>query len=90
MTSEITEFKVQPLAGDEILDGSTPRINLATSEDVRREMSKIYRETRGRKIPAQEATRLIYVLTQILKAHELVFIEKRLAQLEYAHLKGGK
>lgn len=73
----------------EVLEGGTPRINLATSEDVRREMSKIYREARARKIPAQEATRLIYVLTQILKAHELVFIESRLERLEDAHSKKG-
>ncbi|CAM3613148.1 hypothetical protein [Polynucleobacter brandtiae] len=68
-------------------DVDTPRINLATSEDVRREMSKVYREARSSKIPTQEATRYIYILTQILKAHELVFLEKRLSELEYAHQK---
>ena len=28
----------------EVLDDPTPRINLATSEDIRREMAKVYRE----------------------------------------------
>lgn len=84
--------KLSPLTQGsiEVLEGDTPRINLSTGEDVRREMSKIYREARARRIPTQEATRLIYVLTQILKAHELVFVEKRLSELEYEYSKGAK
>lgn len=74
----------------EVLGEDTPRINLSTGEDVRREMSKIYREARARKIPTQEATRLIYVLTQILKAHELIFVEKRLSELEYEYSKRAR
>ena len=66
----------------------TTRLNLASCEDVRREMAKVYREARSLKLAAQEASRLIYILTQILKAHELVFLEKRLIQLENVHLKG--
>ena len=42
----------------EILEDSTPRINLATSDDIRREMAKVYRETRFNKIlPNNESLR---------------------------------
>lgn len=59
-----------------------PRINLATSEDVRREMAKIYRDARMNKISPNDGTRLTYILSQILKAHEMFSIEKRLSDLE--------
>jgi hypothetical protein len=59
-----------------------PRINLATSEDVRREMAKIYRDARMNKISANDGTKLTYILSQILKAHEIFIIEKRLLDLE--------
>ena len=59
-----------------------PRINLSTPEDVRREMAKVYREARGRTLDTGEASRLIYMLSPIVKAYELGVIEKRLALLE--------
>ncbi len=68
----------------------TPRINLATSEDIRREMAKVYRETRFNKILPNNGTKLVYMLTNILKAYEASEIEKRLVELEKAHLKGDK
>jgi hypothetical protein len=61
---------------------SSPRINLSTSEDVRREMARVYRETRSLAINTNEAAKLTYILTQILKAHELSCIEQRLFSLE--------
>ena len=60
----------------------TPRINLSTIEDIRREMGRVYREMRARKIEAQEGTRLVYVLGQIGKLAELYEIEKRIIALE--------
>ncbi len=60
----------------------SPRINLSTSEDVRREMARVYRETRSLAITTNEAAKLTYILTQILKAHELSCIEQRLFSLE--------
>ena len=73
------------------LDGSgTPRINLATSEDIRREMAKVYRETRCNKILPSNGTKLVYMLINILKAYEVTEIEKRLTDLELAHLEGNK
>lgn len=60
----------------------SPRINLSTSEDIRREMARVYRETRSLALATNEATKLTYILTQILKAHELSCIEQRLFSLE--------
>lgn len=68
-----------------MIEDATPRINLATSDDVRREMAKVYRESRCGKLATSEATRLVYMLTQILKAHELHVLEKKLSALESTH-----
>ena len=74
----------------EVNDDPTPRINLSTSEDIRREMAKVYRETRCNKILPSNGTKLVYMLTNILKAYEVTEIEKRLTDLELADLKGDK
>ena len=68
----------------------TPRINLSTSGDVRREMAKVYREARNKEIPTNEATRLTYILTQILRATEVYLLEQRLSALELTHSGGSK
>ena len=68
----------------------TPRINLATSEDIRREMAKVYRETRCNKIMPSNGTKLVYMLISILKACEVTEIEKRLTDLELADLEGRR
>lgn len=65
------------------------RINLSTVEDVRREMAKVYRDSRQQKIMPSEGTKLVFMLTQILKAHELYMIEKRLSELELSHSRGS-
>ena len=77
-------------ANSEVYDDTTPRINLSTSDDIRREMAKVYRETRFNKILPSNGTKLVYMLINILKAYEVTEIEKRLADLEKAHLKGDK
>ena len=74
----------------EVLDCPTPRINLATSEDIRREMAKVYRETRCNKIMPSNGTKLVYMLINILKAYEVTELEKRLTDLELANLKDSK
>ena len=63
---------------------------LSTSEDIRREMTKVYRETRCNKIMPSNGTKLVYMLINILKAYESTEIEKRLLELEKAHSKGDK
>jgi hypothetical protein len=67
----------------------TPRLNLSSAEDVRREMGKVYRDARLNIIPSSEATRLVYILSQILKSHELLSIEKRIVDLEQLQVTGG-
>jgi hypothetical protein len=74
----------------EILDDPLPRINLSNSEDIRREMAKVYRETRFNKILPNNGSKLMYMLTSILRAYECTEIEKRLVDLEKANLKGDK
>jgi hypothetical protein len=73
----------------EVLEFTYPRINLSSVEDVRREMAKVYRDSRLQKIMPSEGTKLIFMLTQILKAHELYMIEKKLSELELSHFKGS-
>jgi hypothetical protein len=77
-------------ADTEILDDPLPRINLSTSDDIRREMARVYRETRFNKILPNNGTKLVYMLINILKAYESTEIEKRLLELEKAHSKGDK
>ena len=74
----------------EILDDPLPRINLSTSDDIRREMARVYWETRFNKILPNNGSKLVYMLINILKAYEVTEIEKRLVDLEKAHLKGDK
>lgn len=73
-----------------IIDDPTPRINLATADDIRREMAKVYRETRCKKILPTNGTKLVYMLINILKVYEITELEKRFSDLELAHLKGGQ
>lgn len=85
MSNECTEKDLRAFDLSEIVEAPPPaRINLATSEDVRREMAKVYREARLNKLPISDATKLSYMLTQILKAHELIALESRIELLEKA------
>jgi len=77
-------------ATSEVYDDTTPRINLSTSDDIRREMARVYRETRFNKILPNNGTKLVYMLINILRAYESTEVEKRLVELEKAHLKGDK
>ena len=72
--------------GIEVLDAPTPRLNLSSIEDVRREMAKVYREARSHQIEPSEATKLVFILTQILRAHEQVVLEGRIVNLEQRQL----
>jgi hypothetical protein len=90
MSSDITKLKAKAHVDTEIIEDPTPRINLSTSEDIRREMAKVYRETRCNKIMPSNGTKLVYMLISILKAYEVSEMEKRLSDLELAHLEGRK
>jgi len=90
MSSDIIKLKAKPLVDAEVLEDTTPRINLSTSEDIRREMAKVYRETRCNKIMPSNGTKLVYMLINILKTYEVTEIERRLTDLELAHLESNK
>ena len=90
MTTNYTTKRPEMPTDTEILDDPLPRINLATSDDIRREMGRVYRETRFNKILPNNGSRLVYMLINILKAYEVTEMEKRLVGLEKAHLKGDK
>jgi hypothetical protein len=64
-----------------------PKIKLSSLEDVRREMTTIYREARAGKMEISDAGRLAYVLTGIGKLIEIEQIEQRLISLERNLLK---
>ena len=74
----------------QIIEDPHPRINLSTSEDIRREMARVYRETRCNKILPSNGTKLVFMLMSILKAYEVSEMEQRLTDLELAHLDGKK
>lgn len=59
-----------------------PPINLHDLDSIRREMGKVYRDMRQRRIDPQDGTRLVYVLSQMAKVHEIAVLEKRLHELE--------
>ncbi len=90
MTINCTTKRPEMLTDTEIFEDPHPRINLSTSDDIRREMARVYRETRFNKILPNNGTKLVYMLINILRAYESTEIEKRLVELEKAHLKGDK
>jgi predicted nucleic acid-binding protein len=90
MSTSRTKKMPKDIVATGLCDLGTPRINLATSEDIRREMAKVYRETRCNKILPSNGTKLVYMLINILKAYEITEIEKRLTDLELANLEGSK
>jgi hypothetical protein len=73
-----------------VIDGKTslvekpPKINLSSLDDVRLEMSRVYRDMRGKRIDSQDGTRLVYVLSQIAKVYDLAETTKRVEAIERA------
>lgn len=90
MKNASTEFNGATPMGIEASTAPTPKINLSTAEDIRREMGRVYREARNKKLPTNEATRLTYILTQILRATEVFLLEERISALELTHSGGTK
>ena len=65
-------------------DRSPIRIDLYNPTEIRREMGKVYRDMRIGKIPAQDGTRLVYVLDMIRKAYETEILQERITLIEQA------
>jgi len=58
------------------------RCKLDTMQDVRREMSKVYREARSGVVDMQDATKLTWMLQAVGKVIEGSDLEKRIEVLE--------
>jgi hypothetical protein len=67
-----------------VIEARPAKINLSSLDDVRLEMSKVYRGMKSGAIECQNGTRLVYVLGQIAKLHEITEVAARLAALERA------
>jgi len=81
-----TERPERTMKSGELID-PTPRavaakIDLQTLDDVRREMGKLYREARTGKIDTRDATRLAYILGEMVKLFAVREIETRVKALE--------
>ncbi len=61
---------------------SASKLPLDTLEGVRRELARVYREMRAGTLPAQQGTRLTYVLGEVGKLLALTRLEVRIEQLE--------
>ena len=84
--SQIPEVGNADNVVDQSLAPSPPprrsRPDLATMALVRREMGRVYRDMRAKKIESQHGTRLTYVLTAIGKLIEGSELQKRVEALE--------
>ncbi len=62
--------------------GQRYRCKLDTLQDVRREMAKVYRESRSELIDPAAATKLVWMLQAVGKVIEGSDLEKRIEALE--------
>ena len=60
----------------------TPQLKLASLEDCRREMARVYRDARTGMTDTANASRLVYMLTSVAKMIEIGQLEQRLTILE--------
>jgi len=62
--------------------GQRYRCKLDSMQDVKREMAKIYRESRSEMIDPVSATKLVWILQAVSKVIEGTDLEKRIETLE--------
>jgi hypothetical protein len=60
----------------------SPTVHLKTLDDVRVEMAKVYRDMKRGKVPTQDGTRLVYVLSQIGRVIEIGQVSARVEAVE--------
>lgn len=58
------------------------RLPLATADDVRRELAKLYREARAGRVEVQDASRLANILQILARCIETGDLEQRIETLE--------
>lgn len=68
--------------GIRLLPTPSPTIHLKTLDDVRIEMAKVYRDMKLGKLPSQDGTRFVYVLSQIGRVIEADQIADRVDAVE--------
>jgi len=80
------ENRDKTIEGQVIVASPTPckskRLRLGNLKEVRREMAAVYAEARRGDIPAQEATRLVYMLISISNMIRDSELEERIIALE--------
>lgn len=59
-----------------------PPIALDTPQGVLDELARLYRDARHGRLQIDRATRLAYLLSLMLKGHQVVALERRVAALE--------
>ncbi len=59
-----------------------PWVSLSTLPEVRREMASVYRQAKAGKMDVSDATRLVYILSNIAKTIEASDVASRLELLE--------
>ena len=62
--------------------GQRYRCKLDTMQDVKREMAKVYRESRSQLLDPADATKLVWMLQAVGKVIEGTDLEKRIEALE--------
>lgn len=70
---------------DEISDTPRPlvvRVKLTSVQDVQKELSKLYRLARAKKLDTSEASKLANILMLIARIMETSDLEERIARLE--------
>ena len=81
----LKESATEPTTGG-TSQGATPpakrAIRLKTLNDVRVEMTRVYSDARRNQIPTDQASKLVYVLSQVGRVIEGSTLEDRLAALE--------
>ncbi|MBL8497330.1 hypothetical protein ABF87_04330 [Nitrosomonas sp. JL21] len=74
--SEVVEGELIPA------EPTSRQIKLVTVMDCKREMARVYRDSRQGRIDIQDGTRLVYMLAQVGKLIEVSELEKRIEALE--------
>lgn len=59
-------------------------IRLSTIDEIHSEMRKVYRDMRTRKLPMQDGSRLVFVLSQMARVAEVIRVERRLDEFQAA------
>jgi hypothetical protein len=62
--------------------GGGRAIRLKSMDDVRVEMARVYTDARQKRLEPQEASKLVYILSQIGMVIEGSALEKRISELE--------